>query len=266
MDEAVSSVWTYASTFLIASRRSRSLPMLYRWNIASVRCPLIRFATPATDLLVKPFCESLEIHIGRVHVSIELLSGRITHISCCHRDRFDASLAAGLRRIDGILVKDDRIVIREGNRAAAEFRRRACNGLRRCFLRQRLHLARLAHVPILAELAGEVAARRAEGEHRTSRKKMMQRFLFNRIDAEPARAAIGREHNAMVLPRSDETEALLPFVQLAITRAEIALDASVLKLMPIFRRRVHDGGEAARCSSLASGPRRHHYIRRFQRC
>lgn len=41
----------------------------------------------------------------------------------------------------------------------------------------------------------------------------------------------------IALPGADETKALLPFMQLAEARAEIALDATVVERVPVFRRR-----------------------------
>ena len=47
-----------------------------------------------------------------------------------------------------------------------------------------VEVARLGDVPVLAELAGEIAARRAERQDGSARKKMVERLLFDRIDTE----------------------------------------------------------------------------------
>ena len=57
---------------------------------------------------------------------------------------------------------------------------------------------------------------------------MIQRFLFDRIDAEAARTAVRGEYDPILLPRTDEAEPPLPFLERAIAGTEIALDASVL--------------------------------------
>lgn len=67
---------------------------------------------------------------------------------------------------------------------------------------------------------------------------MIQRLLFDRIDAKPARSSIGRQNDLILLPRPDKAEPLLAFLKGAVARTEIALDAPVLELVPIFRR--HD--------------------------
>lgn len=65
---------------------------------------------------------------------------------------------------------------------------------------------------------------------------MMQRLFFNRIDAESARSPVGRENNLILLPATNKTESLLSFLQFAIPRTEVALDASVVEQMLVFRR------------------------------
>ena len=71
---------------------------------------------------------------------------------------------------------------------------------------ERVDLLRLRDVPVLAEPAREVAARGAEREHRRSREEVVQRLLLDRVDAEPARAAVGREHDLVVLAGADEAQ------------------------------------------------------------
>ena len=56
---------------------------------------------------------------------------------------------------------------------------------------------------------------------------MAERLLLYGIDAEPGGTAVGGEHDLVILPRAHETHAALPFVQLAKSRAEIALYTAV---------------------------------------
>src|SRR5262249_10251860 len=81
--------------------------------------------------------------------------------------------------------------------------------------------------PVLTKPATEVASRRAKREYARARQKMIQRFLFNRIDTKPAAPAIGGQHYLIGHPLPDETESALPFVQLAKPRTQPALDASI---------------------------------------
>ena len=43
---------------------------------------------------------------------------------------------------------------------------------------------------------------------------------------------VGRKYDLIALPRPDEAQPALAFVQLAITRADIALDAAVVQNVP----------------------------------
>ena len=54
---------------------------------------------------------------------------------------------------------------------------------------------------------------------------MIERFLFYRVNAKTGGAAIGSEHHLVVDVLANETGAALAFMQFAVTRAEIALDA-----------------------------------------
>src|SRR5262249_7360321 len=101
-------------------------------------------------------------------------------------------------------------------------------------------LARLADVPVLAELAGQVAAGGAEREDRGAGQEVVQRLLLDRIDAEAARPAIGREDDLVVQPGAHEAEPALPLPQLAEARAEVALDALAVDRVPVL------GGDDAR--------------------
>jgi hypothetical protein len=78
-------------------------------------------------------------------------------------------------------------------------------------------------------------------QDRRSGQEMIERFLFDRVDAKSRRAAIGREHHLIALPRTHEAKAALAFVQLATPRAEIALDAPVRQRMPIAARFAQNG-------------------------
>jgi hypothetical protein len=65
---------------------------------------------------------------------------------------------------------------------------------------------------------------------------MMQGLLLNRVDAESGGPAIGSQYHMIVLPFPDEAEAALVCVELAITRAEVALNSTVCQSVPISCR------------------------------
>src|SRR5262249_24312250 len=89
------------------------------------------------------------------------------------------------------------------------------------------------HVPVLAELAGEIAAGGPERQHGRARQEMVERLFLDRVDAKAGRAAIGREHHLIAAADAHEAEPALALVQLAVTRADVALDASALRPMQI---------------------------------
>jgi AmmeMemoRadiSam system protein B len=65
---------------------------------------------------------------------------------------------------------------------------------------------------------------------------MIQRLLFNRIDAEAAGAAVGIKFDLAAFDAAHETQAALAFVHAAFTRADVALNAAVLESVPVLGR------------------------------
>src|SRR5215813_7487074 len=62
---------------------------------------------------------------------------------------------------------------------------------------------------------------------------MVERFFLDRINTKSGRTSVSGEHDLLVLPSAHKAEPALAFVQLAIARTNIALDASVRQIMPI---------------------------------
>ena len=86
----------------------------------------------------------------------------------------------------------------------------------------------------------------------------MQWFLFDRIDAEPARPSIRGEDNLIVLPSPHEAKAWLAFLEGAEPRAEITLNTAVIQPMPVLSRHrgLHDVAIIARQPSACGVQRR----------
>ncbi len=93
--------------------------------------------------------------------------------------------------------------------------------------------ARFGDVPILAELAGQVATRCAERQDAAAGIEMIERFFLDGIDTEAGTAPVGGEHHRIIDATAHEARTALPFVQLAVARAQVALDATVVQLVPI---------------------------------
>jgi len=144
----------------------------------------------AADVAIEALGERLQVDVRGVDPAEELLARLGAHVASSHCDGLHVGFAASLRDVDRVLHEHGRVVVGECD-AGATVVPGGCGQLQwRCEIRERVHLARLAHVPVLAELAGEVAARRAEREHCRTRQEMVQRLLLDRVDAEPARTAI----------------------------------------------------------------------------
>ena len=67
---------------------------------------------------------------------------------------------------------------------------------------------------------------------------MVQRFFFDRIDAKPGRAPIGREYHPVTGTRPHKAQPPLALVQFAETWANVTLDAAVDKPVPVPRRKM----------------------------
>ena len=117
------------------------------------------------------------------------------------------------------LHEDHRIVVGKGNRAATQFGRGIGNLLRAGIVGQGIDLARLADIPVLAELAGQVAAGGAETEYRGARQEMIKRFFLDRVYAEPAGTPVAGQHDLAILVAANETQAALALTQFTETRA-----------------------------------------------
>jgi hypothetical protein len=98
---------------------------------------------------------------------------------------------------------------------------------------QGVHLPGLGHVPVLAELAGEVAAGGAKRQHRRAGQEVVQRLFLDGIDAKAARAAVAVELDLVRFAAAHVAQAALAFAQAAGARAQVALDAAIGQAVPV---------------------------------
>ena len=205
-----------------------------------------RLQPPRAEPVVEALGERLEVDVGRVHVGEQLPPRLGADVAGGDGDVAEAPLTAGLRHVDGVFEEDHRVVVGVGDRAAAGAHRRRGNLLGRGARLETVEFARLRDVPVLAELAGQVAAGRAEGEHRRAGQEVGERLLLDRVDAEARGAAIGGEDDAIVAAGAHEAQAALALVQLAQARADVALHAAVVEPMPVAAWRARDDLGAGR--------------------
>src|SRR6185295_6458184 len=169
--------------------------------------------------------------VGRVDVSIELGARAGAHVARGHRDGPDPAFTASVRDIGRVLPEDRWVVVRESHTAAAHFVGHPGEVCGRRAVGERVGLPRLGDIPVLTELAREVAAGSAERQHRRARQEVVERLLLDRVDAEPTGPAIAGEHDLVVGACTHETQATLALTQFAGARAYIALDPAVNEAM-----------------------------------
>ena len=88
-------------------------------------------------------------------------------------------------------------------------------------------------IPVLTKTTGEVAARGPERKSWRTRQKVVERFLFDRVDAEPARTSIRGEDDLVASPGPHEAQTALAIEQPTGPRAEVALQLAVFESMPV---------------------------------
>ncbi|MNE03700.1 hypothetical protein D3C80_962110 [compost metagenome] len=191
-----------------------------------------RLQMRAGELEIEVVGEGLEVDIRRVHHREEFAARFGVYVAGGHRHRANAAFAAGDGRIDGVFGEDHRIVVGEGHAGTARILRRQGNLLRAGLIHQAVHVPRFADIPVLAKLAGEIAAGRTEGQHRRSGEEVVERLLLDGVDAEAGRAAVGGQHHLLAFAHAHEAGATLPVAQLAVTRAEVALDSAIGQAVP----------------------------------
>ncbi len=186
----------------------------------------------AAELAVKVVGEGLEVDIGRIHHRKKLACRGLMDVARRHRHIVDAQLAAGEGGVDGVFGKNHRVVVGVGHALRAVAFGGLGDGLRAGGVHQAIHVFGARNVPVLAELAGEIAARRAKGKDAAAGVKVIEGFFLDGVDAKAGRAAIGGQLHHAILHAADKAGTALALVQLAIARAEVALDAPVRQRMP----------------------------------
>ena len=140
-------------------------------------------------------------------------------------------------------IDESPVRVSERDRAAAEPLRCECYLLGRSCIREFVPLARFGDVPVLTKSAAEIASSGAKREDARPRQKMAQRFLLDWIDTKPGAPAISGEHHLIAHALPNETKSSLPFIKLAKSRTDAALNAPIRQHRPpstgIIRLRQH---------------------------
>ena len=178
--------------------------------------------------LIELLGERLQIDVGRVHLREEWSAGHRGDVACGDGYRLDADGPARPGHVHGVLGPDHRIIVGEGNAPAAELLGRAGDRLGSRRLAQPLHLAGFGDRPVLAELAAEVAASRAEREDAGAGEEVVERLLLDRVNAEAAAPPVRGEDHAAVAVLAYEAESPRPGLELTRARAEVTDEPVVL--------------------------------------
>src|SRR5690606_23871745 len=87
-------------------------------------------------------------------------------------------------------------------------------------------------VPVLAEPAPEVAPRRSERQDARAGQEVIERLFLDGIDAKARRAAVAGQDHLAVEVLAHEAKSPLARLEVAVARAQVALNASVLARVP----------------------------------
>src|SRR5208337_3638356 len=90
-----------------------------------------------------------------------------------------------------------------------------------------LILMGLGNVPVLAEETPHIAAGRAQAENTGARQEMIQWFLLDGIDLQCGGSAVAQAIKLAVLIDADKAESRLSGMNVAVARAQIAVDPAV---------------------------------------
>jgi hypothetical protein len=192
-----------------------------------------RLQVCAADLPVEALGERFQVDVDGIHTAEKFIARVLGDITGRDGHVLDAAFVAGGSHVDCVLQEDHRIVVGISDAAAAAVGRGGCDGRRRRGCLQPIKFAGLRDVPVLAELAGEVAARGAERQYRRAGQEMIQRLLLDRIDAKAAGTPIRRQQHLVIAVGPHETEPALACVQPAIPRAQVALQPTIIKPVPV---------------------------------
>jgi hypothetical protein len=184
------------------------------------------------ELVVEALGEGLQVDVGCVHAGEEFRPGFGGDVARRDRHGPQARPAALAGRVQGILGPGHGVVVGEGHASAAQ----AQGGLGDLsgggLFTEGLDLVGLAHMPVLAEAAAQVASGRPEGEHAGAGQEVVQGLLLDGVHAEARAATPGGQDQASALVLTHEAEATLPVSEPACSRAQMAFEGAVLERRP----------------------------------
>ncbi len=177
---------------------------------------------------VEVFGKCFQVNVGRIHGIKELAARFGRDVAGGDSNRLETCGPTGCRRVDRVLSPDHRVVVGKRNAAATLPNCCVSDDFGRSGFAEPGHFAALGNVPVLTELASQVAAGGPKTQHGCSRQEMIERLLLNRIDAKPGTLTVGIQHHPAVAIDTDETETAITRIQPTGTRAQLAEQSAVL--------------------------------------
>ena len=180
--------------------------------------------------------EALEVHVGGVHLRVEIRAWGRVYVPGRHRHGVDAAFVTSIRHVHRVLREDDRIVV--GKRNARRPRalggtRNLASGVADSLVRSWSRDFEMSQFwqnrqPRLQPAVPNDSTLRAGVE-------LVQRFLLDQFDAEPT-TPVRRQHHAIAHPFAHKAPSALAVVERAVSRAQVALQTPIVAQMPISPR------------------------------
>src|SRR5215472_16027492 len=181
---------------------------------------------------VEIFRKRFQVDVRRVDMVIHLMKSFIRDVATGHHYGLQAVPLRFFGYIDQVFGPNRSFVVGERERFTAVFQREQRYVFRRNRLRTDLIRVRFGNVPVLAEEAAHVAPRRSHTENSSARKKMIQGLFLDGINLQRGWRAVAQAVELAALIDSNEAESGLAGTDVAVARAEIAVNFPVRLRLP----------------------------------
>jgi hypothetical protein len=179
------------------------------------------------NLAVEFFRKSFQVDVGGVDVLVDFEEGFALDVAVGDHDGVETAVMGFAGDVDDVLAPDGRLVVGEGQRGCAVFFREVNDFDRREMGGADMVGTGLRDVEVLAELASHVAAGSAHGKDSGAGEEVVEGLLLDRVHGDGGGASVTELNQAAVFVLADIAEAGLAFADVAVTRAEITVQAPV---------------------------------------
>ena len=176
------------------------------------------------DFSVEIFREGFQIHVGGVNVVVDVVKRVVGDVAVGDHHGVQPVLFRRRANVNDVLAPNGRLVVGERQRRTAVLDGQQDDIFRRHVRGVDLVGARLGNIPVLAEEAAHVAAGGAHGKNLCARQEMVQRLLLDGINLNGGGRGVSQAVEFSALIDADEAEAGLTLSNVAVPRAEIAMD------------------------------------------